>query len=133
MSSSIARALVALVALVFVAWYALSAQQAIDASRAAALVGSSSSPAQLARAGRLLSSAKLLNPDRSLDVLQAQLALDEQHPARARSILERVVAAEPENAVAWEWLARASVDDLPEFYRAALALDQLVPKLPARR
>lgn len=119
-------------AAIAVAWFALSAHQAIDTSRASALIAPGSSPAQLRRAEGLLNGARLLNPDRSVDLLRAQAELDENHAGKARAILERVVASEPDNAVAWEWLARASVNDLREFYLAAFRIEQLVPRFSSQ-
>jgi predicted Zn-dependent protease len=127
----LARPLLVLIALAITAWFALSVHQTVDTDRASALMTPHATPAHLARADALLDSAKALNPDRSVDILRAQVELDAHHEARARAILERVVAAEPDNALAWEWLARASVGDLHEFYLAAFRLEQLVPPVPA--
>jgi hypothetical protein len=119
--------------LVVCAWFALSARQALLTDRATALIAPGASPRQLARAEGLLNSASVLNPDRSLQILRAEAELFAGHAVRARAILKRVVAAEPDDLLAWEWLARASVGDPHEFYLAAFRIEQLVPPLPRRR
>jgi predicted Zn-dependent protease len=131
--AGVAAALVG--ALVVCAWFALGIHQAKNTDAAAALVTGTSrlSPSQADHAASLLRSAKTLNPDRQVDVLRAELDLGQGNRAGARRILERVVAAEPQNALAWEWLARASSDDRAEFFIAAIHIRVLVPPLPARR
>jgi predicted Zn-dependent protease len=124
------RAVLVLASLALTAWFAVGVRQALDTNRATALI---TRGAHLQQASALLASAKLLNPDRTVDILHAELDLDEHREAAARSLLERVVAAEPDDAVAWEWLAKASVGDLREFYRAAFRLEQLVPPVRVRQ
>jgi hypothetical protein len=80
-----------------------------------------------------LTAAAFLNPDTGVDVLRAELDLGQGDRIGARRILERVVAKEPQNALAWEWLARASVGDLHEFFLAGIHLRQLVPAVPPPR
>ncbi|MBV8431312.1 MAG: hypothetical protein JO244_09135 [Solirubrobacterales bacterium] len=122
------------IALVVSAWYGLSIRQAHDTAAAAAIVTGSTplAPAEARHASDLLGSAGRLNPDRQVDVLRAQLALAQGDRLGARRILEHVVAQEPENAVAWEWLARASSDDRHEFFFALIHLRQLVPPVRLR-
>ena len=117
------------------AWFVVGIRQAHDTNAAAAIVtGASRLPAgQRRHAADLLSAAKVLNPDTQVDVLRAELALGQGDRAAARRILEQVVAKEPENAVAWEWLARASVGDLHEFFLAGIHLARLVPRVPPPR
>jgi predicted Zn-dependent protease len=117
------------VALVTAAWFALGVRQARDTQAASTIVadGSAISASQARHAAQLLRAAELLNPNTNVDVLRAELDLYRGKRLAARSILERVVADEPDNAVAWEWLARASVGDLHEFFLAAFRLRQLVP------
>jgi hypothetical protein len=59
----------------------------------------------------LLTSAALLNPDQTVAVTRAQLALDRGDSVRARALLEAVVAGEPEDLAAWIELVRASAND----------------------
>ena len=125
----------ALIALAVCAWFALGIRQAHDTTAATAIVSGSAhlSAGQGHRAAALLHSAKLLDPDTEVDVLRGELALEQGNRLGARSILERVVAKEPDNALAWQWLAKASVGDLHEFFLAAYRLQQLVPPIPAAR
>ena len=133
--SRAAVAAVAAGALVLCAWFGLSIHQAENTNAAAAIVTGTSrlSPAQVRHVRSLLSSAKVLNPDREVDVLRAQLDVGQGNLAAARRILEPVVAAEPQNALAWEWLARASANDRAEFFIAAIHIRALVPRLPGQR
>jgi predicted Zn-dependent protease len=119
----------ALVSLVVCAWFVLSIRQAQATTAASAIVtGTSRLPAaQAEHVASLLSSAQTLNPDRQVDVLRGELELGQGDRVAARRILEQVVAREPENVLAWEWLARASVGDLREFYLAAYRIRQLLP------
>jgi predicted Zn-dependent protease len=63
-----------------------------------------------ARAASLLKSAGVLNPDRQVDILRAELAVERGDRAAAERILRGVVAAEPMNAQAWVALARSATD-----------------------
>jgi len=130
----LARIGLALLAAAACAWFALGVRQARGTNRATAIVtsGATLSPAQRRQAAGLLHGAKLLNPDTEVDVLRAELELDTRNPAAARLILEHVVSEEPDNAVAWEWLARASVGDPRELFLATLRIRQLVPPVPLR-
>lgn len=116
------------------AWFVLGIHQDHDVNAASAIVSGATTPsaAQARQARSLLERAKLLNPDSEVDLLRAQLDLEQGNQPGARAILERVVAREPDNAVAWEWLARASVGDLREFYLAAFRIEQLVPPVRTR-
>ena len=116
-------------AVVAVAWFALGIRQAHDTSAAAAVVTGTSrlADSQARHVRGLLDAAGQLNPDSQVDVLRGELDLGQGDRAAARQVLERVVAKEPDNALAWEWLARASVGDLREFYVAALRIRELVP------
>ena len=125
------RVVLLLIALALTGWFALAVHQAVDTNRATGLIMPRATQAQLRHAAALIGSAGALNPDRSVDILRAQVELDEHHEAKARAILKRVAAAEPENALAWVWLAKASVNDPPDFYRAAFRVDQLVPPVRA--
>ena len=124
----------AIVAAIAAAWFAVAIRQATDLSQASTLVTGTSrlAPSQTRHARALLQSAGQLNPDTQVDILRGELDLGQGDRAAARRILERVVAQEPDNAVAWEWLARASPGDLREFYAAAFRIRQLVPPVPSR-
>jgi hypothetical protein len=120
---------VGVLAVVAVAWFALGIRQAHDTTAAAAIVTGTSplAPSQARHVSGLLHSAGELNPDTQVDVLRGELDLGQGERVAARRILERVTAQEPDNALAWEWLARASLGDLREFYVAAYQIRLLVP------
>lgn len=104
------RALLALVALAVCAWFAIGLRQARDVDRATALLsaGSHIDRHGATEVASLLHGAALLNPDREVDMLRAQLADERGQRLRAERILRGVVAAEPRNALAWVQLARAA-------------------------
>jgi predicted Zn-dependent protease len=118
-------------ALAAAAWFAIGVRQAHDLGHATSIVsGGRLSASQARRASDLLHSASFLNPDRQVDVLRARVYLGRGNEPEARTLLRRVVAAEPEYLDAWIWLAHASVGDLKDFYAAAFRVTQLVR--PAR-
>lgn len=133
MSNRLPALALALVSLVAAAWFGLGIHQAHDIGGAAAIVAGTShvSPGQARHAGDLLRSASVLNPDDEVDILRGELALDEGNRVAARRIFEQVGAKEPENALAWEWLARASPDDAHDFFQAIIHLRELVPRVPS--
>lgn len=106
------RVLLALLAAAACAWFVVGIRQARDVSRATTLLGSGGhvDGATGARIASLLNGAALLNPDREVDLLRAQLADERGQRARAQRILRRVVAAEPRNALAWVQLARSATN-----------------------
>jgi predicted Zn-dependent protease len=128
MVGGVLRALLALFAIVVCAWFAIGVRQAHDIDHATALLsaGSRISGEDAAHAASLLHGAALLNPDRQVDVLRAQLADERGDRPEAERILRGIVAAEPMNAVAWVALARSATD--PATLRQAFAhLSVLVP------
>lgn len=129
MAATIVRVLAGLGAALICAWFALGIRQANDLSQATAIVSATSrpSPDRAQRAASLLHSAGSLNPDRMVDIVRAQLDIAEGRLRSARSTLLRVVAAEPENVVAWTTLARAAVRAPRLFYVAAIHVRELAP------
>ena len=81
--------------------------------------------AQAAEANSLLDSAGTLNPDRTVDVLRARVALLSNDRARATRILVGVLAAEPDNLDAWYGLATSATDG-PTISRALGHIAQLL-------
>lgn len=121
-----------LLALAAAGWYVVGIRQAHDVNRASAIVsgtGRLSAP-QARRAAALLHSAEFINPDRQVDLLRAQLDRDQGDLRGARTILKRVVAAEPDNLQAWLLLARSSVGDRKDFTAAAHRIQLLFPPVP---
>ena len=106
------RLLVAVFAVFACAWFALGLRQARDVDHATTLLsaGAHIGGRDAAQAASLLHDAHVLNPDRQVDVLRAQLADERGDRQAAERILRKVVAAEPMNAQAWVVLARSATD-----------------------
>lgn len=133
MSSRIAALAAGCVALVACAWFALGAVQAIDTSRATALLsGRSISPRRADEVRSLLDTAGTLNPDQSVNLLRGQLAYRQGHIGRARGILLSVTQAEPQNLQAWLQLAHDS-DSVTYFRLALTRINRLLPPVPRAR
>ncbi len=100
----------AILALVVAAWFAVGIRQAVNTDRASAIVTASGTvaPGQARHAESLLSAAAFLNPDREVDLLRSQAALERGDLPRARALAAAVTRHEPLNAEAWAQLARAS-------------------------
>lgn len=109
----VGRVLVAVLAIVVVAWFALAAREARDVAQATGIVTQSApiSRAAAHHVSSLLDSAGVLNPDRQVSLLRAALATSRNDNRRARQILEGVTSAEPDNVDAWYLLAQVSGRD----------------------
>lgn len=127
------RALLVVAAVVACAWFVLGVRQAHDVDQATSLLSNAShvDRRQASRVASLLQQAQLLNPDRQVDLLRAQLADQRGNRAQAERILHRVVAAEPMNALAWVQLARSATDGAT-LRLAFRHLNQLVPPIGHR-
>jgi predicted Zn-dependent protease len=121
------------VALVVCGWFALGARQAIDTSRAIAIIDHSShvTAAQERRVRALVDGARPLNPDRQLDVILGQVAAERRDYSEARRVLEAVTRAEPQNIGAWVALAQAAGHDRSLFGRALAHVAVLEPRRPS--
>lgn len=109
------RLLLVLVSLAVCAWFALGIRQAHDVDRVTTIVSGLQGQkrltvAQAGQADSLLDSAAVLNPDRTVQVLRARVALLRGNRPLAKQILLRLVAAEPENIDAWYGLATSASD-----------------------
>jgi hypothetical protein len=106
------RALPALLSIIVCAWFVVGARQAQDTAQATALLsaGNRIDRAGAARVSSLLQGAGLLNPDRQVDILRAQLADERGAERSAERILRLVLVQEPLNLDAWDWLARSATD-----------------------
>jgi predicted Zn-dependent protease len=98
------------VALVVAAWFALGVRQAVNTTRATALITGPGqlTPARGHDARSLLDSAATLNPDRTVNLLRGELALAQNHNASAQRILLALTHSEPQNLDAWVQLAYAA-------------------------
>jgi predicted Zn-dependent protease len=119
-------------ALVVCAWFALGARQAVNTSRASAIVSGTSrlSSAEAHHTLALLDNAGTLNPDRNVDILRAQAYLASGDAPAARRVLSTVTRQEPQNVEGWLWLARASGANEALFYSSLRHVRQLEPRLP---
>jgi hypothetical protein len=128
------RPLILIVAVIVCAWFALGIRQAQDTDQATAIIsgGGPATPSRLRHADSLLGSARLLNPDRTLDLLSVELALRRGQTAKARRIATALVRSEPMNVAAWLWFGRASNGDPRAFLLALEHAHELDP-LPLRR
>jgi hypothetical protein len=125
-------ALVATGALLVAAWFYLGTRQTSDLAAANAIVNSSDqhlSPAQADRALSLLHSAGFLNPDRTIELDRSRVAVKTGHLRRGYRLARAVAAAEPQNAVAWEYVFQ-STNDPAIRHRAAIRIGRLVPPPP---
>lgn len=117
-------------ALVACAWFALGARQAVDTSRASAIVGGSGSltAGQATRARSLLSAAGTLNPDSTVDLLRGEVAYLRGRRSDATGIFRDLVRREPMNIEGWVWLARAAFPNPVLINRAVQSIARLDPK-----
>jgi predicted Zn-dependent protease len=117
---------------VICAWFALGARQAHNLSAATAIVTSTHrlTHAQSERAASLLDSAAILNPDRQVKLIRAQLEAEVGNPVTAIALAEQVTRAEPVNPIAWDALARVAGSNATVFENALHEIRVLVPPLP---
>jgi Tfp pilus assembly protein PilF len=118
-------------ALVACVWFAIGIRQAHDTARAAAIV----SERRTATAGEerevasLVGGARLLNPDKEIDVLLGAIEVEHHDFIRARQVLEAVTRSEPRNIQAWLWLAHSAAHDPALLYVALLHVRELEPEI----
>jgi hypothetical protein len=125
-------ALAATGALLVAAWFYLGTRQTSDLAAANAIVNSSDqhlSQRQADRALLLLHSAALLNPDRTIDLDRSRVAVKTGHLRRAYRLARAVADAEPQNAVAWEYVFQSTSDPAIR-HQAAVRIGRLVPPPP---
>jgi predicted Zn-dependent protease len=122
------RAMLVASAVVVCAWFALGVRQAIDLTQATALLsnGNRIAPRAAAQVRSRLDAARLLNPDRNVEILRAQLYDELGERRRASGLMREVVAAEPLNVQAWGWLAKSAVDP----HTLGLALKKITELIP---
>jgi Tfp pilus assembly protein PilF len=107
----VARISLAVLAVCACAWFSLGVVQSHATDAASSVVSGNGklSPGQAARARSELGTASTLNPDHSIDLLRARLAVREGRSQAAIAILRRTVAAEPRNLLAWLALAQTAL------------------------
>jgi predicted Zn-dependent protease len=109
------RASIISLAIVACAWFALAVRAAHDSNRATAIVSSKATltAARAAHARSLLDAAATLNPDTTVDLLRAQVALARNDEAGAVRTILSVTNREPLNLQAWVALAQATLHRNP--------------------
>jgi len=125
----VSRALVAILAVLAVAWFAVGVRQAHDTDVATSIIMGAApiSPAQARHTAALLHDAAQLNPDTAVDLLRSRLALRLGESAQARAIALSVTRSEPQNLQAWLAYGTASAGN-PAAFRLALAhVQKLAP------
>ncbi len=105
-------ALAAIGALIVAGWFYLGTRQTADLASAGAIVnaGDHLSAADTRRAVSLLNAAGFLNPDRTVALDRSRIALENGNRARAYRLAISVTDAEPMNALAWQYVARAATN-----------------------
>jgi predicted Zn-dependent protease len=122
----IVRAALLAFAVAACAWFALGVRQAHDINAATAITSRSPLPAiQVKHANSLLDDAATLNPDQQVNVLRAELAVDQGRYVRARQILRQVVRREVNNLQAWLVMKSASTGDLIQAQAAQYVINRL--------
>jgi hypothetical protein len=128
------RAVVALVAVIVLAWLLVLERDAHLQARGIAVARPPHAPEALARAESDFRGARLLNPDSAPDVGRAVVLAASGRPPQAIALLERVVDREPANLSAWNVLAQlTAVSDPATARRADAALVRLDPISAPRR
>lgn len=126
-SSAPARVVLLTLALLAAGWLVVSLRDVRLESRASALLRDR--PPDLVDARRRLESARLLNASSSVDQTLAAVSWLEGDRRTAIARLQSVVRREPDNRVAWSFLARFAAETDPrrsrEAARRAAALDGL--------
>jgi hypothetical protein len=123
-----ARLLVAVAALGLIGWLAVMERDARLYDRAIAAGGKLDDPGTVARAEEDFRGARLLTPDRTPDVGRALTLWTVGRRAEARTLLEDVVRAEPDNLSAWSALAWVNDGQDPALERRVRAeMERLDP------
>lgn len=95
--------LLAAVAALAVAWFAIGARQAhlVDAATKLLDANAGTHPATRRQTESLLRSAAFLNPGVDVTLARARLAMEQHDFARAKPLVDRALADEPDNLQAW--------------------------------
>jgi hypothetical protein len=125
--TAISRFVIAAVAVVVCAWFAIGVRQAHEISAAANILNNASTervPAVQRRAMSMLDAAAFLNPDTQVTLLRAQLAENAGDYARAARLINQATAAEPDNIEGWIASLKLGILD-PSFGNGRLVFAQL--------
>jgi predicted Zn-dependent protease len=128
MTTGALRLLIAALAVVVCAWFALGVRQAHDLAQATRIIAAGNlDPVHARQASGLLDGAATLDPDSTVEIMRGYLHLEQGDLPGARKVLLPVVHDEPQNIAAWLALARASLGDLKVGEAAYSALARLRP------
>lgn len=121
--------------MIVAAWFALAIRQAIDSDRAGAIISSSAplTHGRAAHAAALLHSAGQLNPDKTVQLLHAQLIDREGHTAAAERLALQVANSEPQNYQAWATLFLMSTPHTGMWLVSFAHMQSLEPPLKQAR
>jgi tetratricopeptide (TPR) repeat protein len=128
----IARVLVALVAVVALAWLGVMERDARLLADGGAAAGRPGTAGDLPRAESAFRRAGLLNPDTRPDVLEAAMQSRQGRNEQALARLEAVLRSEPDNLGAWSVLAAVGRED-PAIARRVRAARARLDPVNARR
>jgi tRNA C32,U32 (ribose-2'-O)-methylase TrmJ len=129
----IARAAVAVLAGLMIAWLVIVERDTRLQSQATRLSHHGATPAELARAESDLRAARLLNPDGTLDIARSVVQRTAGQDATSRATLGSLLRREPDNLTAWGLLFVYSQRDDPAAARRALAARERLDPLNARK
>jgi hypothetical protein len=130
---TVARAVVAVVAILLIAWLAVMERDARLLERGVQTSGRGHIPGNPERAEKAFRDARVLNPDTEPDLGRAFLYFGTNRRARARALVEDVLRREPDNLTAWGLLFRVANEVDPAGARRALAARRRLDPLSARR
>ena len=118
-----------ILALAVCAWFVIGIRQAhsIGAATSIVEIGRAAGPRKLAVAAEDLRSAAFLNPDQTVNILRARLAIIRGQLSHAQQILLRVTQNEPLNLEAWIWFTGASLGNSHEARIGTARIAQLDP------
>ncbi len=128
-----ARVLIGVLALAACAWFVMGIVQSRAQNELVGLINAhpKMTAAEIAHGRRLLGQARTLNPDRDLDLLEAELYQRAGDPAAATKVLLGTVRAQPRDVDAWHLLSFAAVTVDPALtVLASRKVRELVPPAP---
>jgi predicted Zn-dependent protease len=127
----VARAVVAVIAVLVLAWLGLMERDVRFEARGTHLSAQLAVRGNVARADAELRAAQRLNPDTAPELKRAFLYVGARRPADAASILEGILRREPDNLAAWGALFNVARDRDPVAADRALAARRRLDPLRA--